>query len=58
MSVEKLINMIFKVVTRKLVNKGVDAGLNRLSGGDAAQAGQSKKAVRQARKAARMAGRV
>lgn len=62
MNANQLINMIFRLFVRKAVSKGIDAGMNRMSGGRKANAtpeqqGQTKQQVRQARQAARMARR-
>ncbi|MCG7492720.1 hypothetical protein [Thalassobius sp. Cn5-15] len=50
MNANQLINMVIRQVMRRLVNKGVDAGLNKMTG--------SNKDARTVRKASRMANRL
>jgi hypothetical protein len=68
MNVEQVINMIMRMFLRKVVNKGMDVGIDRFAGkgktGDEMSpdeqqmAKQGKQAVRRARQAARVARRV
>ncbi|MGP6086084.1 hypothetical protein [Antarctobacter jejuensis] len=57
MNGQQIINMILRTVMRKLINKGVDAGMNRMGGGAQQQGREAQRAARQARRAARMANR-
>ncbi|WP_412562589.1 hypothetical protein [Thalassobius sp. MITS945101] len=52
MNANQVIKMVLRQVTRRLVNKGVDAGLNKVAGGNGI------KEARRARKTARMARRM
>ncbi|WP_422905152.1 hypothetical protein [Primorskyibacter sp. 2E233] len=63
MDIGRLVEMILRRVIGRLVNKSVDAGLNRAAGaiggeGAQRQAKAAQKSVRKARRAARMARRM
>ena len=68
MNANQLINMITRIFVRKVVNKGISAGIDRVSGGgksrddmtqaERQQARKGKQAAQTARKAARIARRM
>ena len=68
MNANQIINMITRMFVRKVVNTGLNAGIDRVSGGgkprdgmsdaERSQARKGKQAVRTARKAARVTRRI
>lgn len=68
MNVERLISMVFRMVTRKLLTRGVDAGIDLAAGRgraggdmtpeDRQRAAQAKQAAKRARQAARLTRRM
>ncbi|SDO68955.1 hypothetical protein SAMN05216196_10843 [Lutimaribacter pacificus] len=68
MNANQIFNMITRMFLRRVVNKGMNAGLSRMSGGgkpqdrttgaEQSQARKGKQAVRTARKAARITRRM
>lgn len=68
MNVERLISMILRRATRRLVNRGVDAGIDLAARGgrgpdemspeDAARARSAKQAAKRARQASRLMRRL
>ena len=61
---DRILNMLIRRVMGRLINRGVDAGINRMTAGRAdatpeqqAQAGQSAKRTKQAMRVARRIGR-
>lgn len=57
MNVHQLFDMITRMVLRKLVNKGIDAGIQRATGGGQ-QDKEAQRAIRRARRAVRMGNRL
>jgi hypothetical protein len=57
MNAEQLIRMIGRRLLGQLINRGINAGIDKASGGDRKQARQAKQATRRARQAMRIGRR-
>ncbi len=58
MNAEQLIRMIGRRLLGQLINRGINAGIDKASGGDRKQARQAKQATRRARQAMRIGRRL
>ena len=68
MNANQLINMVMRIFVRKVLNKGINAGMDRMAGGgkprtqmteaERKQAQKGKRAAQTARKAARITRRM
>lgn len=57
MNAEQIIRMIGRRLLGRLINKGINAGIDRASGGDRTKARQTKQTTRRARQALRIGRR-